>query len=108
MLDTINYSKNPDGSFTKTIVNIDYFYNQYNQQNAEDLYFIADLLSQGWTRIENNWQKVNTYVSIITDTVLELNVLNAQLDNFKLGEQTDEITAAITNYQQAIAVLEAN
>lgn len=67
MLDTLNYTKNEDGSFTKTV----------------------------------------TSVSTVTDIAHEILVLQDMVANFEAGGLNDEINAAITNYQQQIAILQA-
>lgn len=67
MLDTIDYTKNEDGSFTKTVIN----------------------------------------VMTVEDIASELTALQAQLADFQLGDISDEISAAIVNYQQQIAILQA-
>lgn len=68
MLDTLQYVKNSDGSFTKTIVS----------------------------------------VSTITNVALEVEALQAQVANFQLSQETgpsDDIAAAITNYEAQLSVL---
>lgn len=52
--------------------------------------------------------KTVTSVSTVTDKAAEISALEAQITDFNLGEVTGDIAAAIANYQQQIAILQAD
>lgn len=68
MLDTLSYTKNQNGSFTKTVTSV-------------------SLLESA-------------------DVTHEIQALQDMVANFQAGDQTSEISTAIANYEQQIAVLQ--
>ena len=62
-----------------------------------------------YTQSNGVWTK--TITNTVTDIPNEIAALQAQLAAFQAGQETDpsdEVATAITNYQQQIAILEAN
>lgn len=63
-----------------------------------------------YTQSNGVWTKTVVSVSEVMNIQDEINALKAMIANFELGQESDysnEVAAAITNYQAQLAILEA-